>query len=193
MQPSVAYLSVLLHSTLVQQSSRPNDEDAKESYYDSDSSENGRLWGISSIPSTTITPPAISTSGPEEEGNSAPGPPANQATVPRLTLTISPPVSDHDPPAPEPIAASHLPTSRQDSPTPSPVFGLTPISPIYAAFGRDTWPFRPIEEYILDHLEDFFPGHDLDEPLIDQVEIANEGLQSSREFPFHFSLRLIIF
>lgn len=189
----MAYLSVLLHSISVQQDSRANDEEAKEHYYDSDSSGNSRLWGMPSIPSTTITPPAIKTSGPEEEGNSVLEPSPNQVTVPRLTLTISPLVSDHDPPAPKPIVASHLPTSSQNSPTPSPIFGLTPTSPTRASFGRDTWPFRPIEEYILDHLEDFFPDHDLDEPFIDEAEIPNEGLQSSREFPFHFSLRLIIF
>ncbi|KAG9044503.1 hypothetical protein FS837_008053 [Tulasnella sp. UAMH 9824] len=167
-----------IESTSAQQDSRANDEEAKEQYYDSDSSENGPLWGMSSIPSTTIIPPAIKTSGSEEKGNSIFEPSPNQATIPRLTLTISPLVSDHDPPTPKPIDASHLPTSRKKLPTPSPIFGLTPTSPTLAAFGRDTWPYRPVEEYILDHLEDFFPNHDLDEPFIDQVEIATEGPQT---------------
>ncbi|KAG8896557.1 hypothetical protein FRC00_005738 [Tulasnella sp. 408] len=172
----MAYLSVILPSTSIQQDSRANDEEEKEHSYDTDSSENGRLWGI---PSTTIAPPVIKTSGPEEEENSVLGTLPDQVTIPRLTLTISPLVSDPDPPAPKPIAASHLPAATQNSPTPSPVFGLTPTSPTHASFRRDKWPFRPIEEYILDHLEDFFPDHDLDEPCIDQAEVANEGLQSS--------------
>ncbi|KIO31656.1 hypothetical protein M407DRAFT_67775 [Tulasnella calospora MUT 4182] len=75
--------------------------------------------------------------------------------------------------------ATNLPTSRENSPSPSPA-GLTPTSGINrrASFRRDTWAFRPIQEDVLDHLQDFFPDHDLDKPFIDQVQIANEGLPS---------------
>ncbi|KAG8920410.1 hypothetical protein FRC01_000760 [Tulasnella sp. 417] len=62
----------------------------------------------------------------------------------------------------------------------APVSGLTPTKGTKrrASFRRDTWAFRPIQEDVLDHLQDFFPDHDLDKPFIDQIQIANEGILS---------------
>ncbi|KAG8914839.1 hypothetical protein FRC00_010471 [Tulasnella sp. 408] len=162
---------------------QPNGEEEEEEYYDSDSSEEDeRFWNTSSAPSATATPPAIKTSGPDEEANSTLGP-LNRSRGPNLTVMISPLVDDRGSPMPTPsTAATNLPTSRENSPSPSPspASGLTPTSGINrrASFRRDTWAFRPIQEDVLDHLQDFFPDHDLDKPFIDQVQIANEGLPS---------------
>ncbi|KAG8914160.1 hypothetical protein FRC01_004196, partial [Tulasnella sp. 417] len=160
---------------------QPNGEDEEEEYYySSDSSEEDqRFWNTSSAPSAIATPPAIKTSGPEDDGNSTLGP-LTRSRGPNLTVMISPLVDDRGSPMPTPsTAATNLPTSRENSPSPL-ASALTPTSGINrrASFRRDTWAFRPIQEDVLDHLQDFFPDHDLDKPFIDQVQIANEGLAS---------------
>ncbi|KAG9017078.1 hypothetical protein FRB90_001857 [Tulasnella sp. 427] len=175
-----------LHQQETSEDAQPNEEEHdgeedEEAYSDSDSSEDdARFWNQSSVPSAAATPPAIKTTEPDDDESSTIGP-WNRGRGPSLTLSISPLVDDRGSPMPTPLPGkTNLPSSRENSPSPSPAAGLTPTGGINrrASFRRDTWAFRPIQEDVLDHLQDFFPDHDLDKPFIDQVQIANEGLAS---------------
>lgn len=48
-----------------------------------------------------------------------------------------------------------------------------------ASFDTNNWAFRPPVEQVYDNLEDFFPNHDLDKPIVDASSAApNSGMSS---------------
>lgn len=48
-----------------------------------------------------------------------------------------------------------------------------------ASFNDNAWAYRPSVEQVYDNLEEFFPGHDLDKPIVDAgMSGPNSGLSS---------------
>ncbi|KIO31636.1 hypothetical protein M407DRAFT_67689 [Tulasnella calospora MUT 4182] len=82
----------------------------------------------------------------------------------------------HCPPSPCSTAGQWA-SLHQDSPPP-PALSLTPTRDINH---RPSWAFRPTQEDLFDRLDEFFPNHDLERPIFDPVQIANEGLPSPVE------------
>ncbi|KAG9006735.1 hypothetical protein FRB93_008467 [Tulasnella sp. JGI-2019a] len=159
------------------------DEDEEEYSDDDDDDDDDRFWNTSATP----TPAATKSPRAEEDDGSGTmtqdmvnkigSRPQSMSRGPSLTVQIAPVVDDRG--SPQTPAASSMPpsslssTSTEQALTPDDV--LTPgglgASGIdrRASFRRDTWAFRPKAEEVYDHLQDFFPDHDLDKTFIDPI------------------------
>ncbi|KAG8884245.1 hypothetical protein FRB97_004750 [Tulasnella sp. 331] len=158
------------------------EEEDEEWSDDDEDDDDDRFWNTSATP----TPAASRSPRVDEEDGSGTmtqdmakqisARPLSMSRGPSLTVQITTPiVDDRNSPLGTP-AASEMPLSSgstQQSLTPSEA--MTPgglgVGGIdrRASFRRDTWAFRPKAEEVYDHLQDFFPDHDLDKTFIDPI------------------------
>lgn len=73
-------------------------------------------------------------------------------------------------------AATNLPAPEENSFSPSPVSGSTPTGGANrrALLRRDALAVRPTPEDVFDLRQEFFPDHDLNKPVIDDVRPNRE-------------------
>lgn len=127
----------------------------------------------------TLRPDAISLHDPGSVGGAPLVAQISSPRRPELRLTIDPPRSG--------------PPSRSTSPRPRPsprlktINTITPLGQPSPGIGRSNsfarrdndWAFRPPPEQLYDNLDDFFPKHDLDKPVLDASGAPGSPLVAS--------------
>lgn len=122
--------------------------------------------------------------------------PLSMSRGPSLTVQITTPVvDDRSSPAGTPAASAMPLSSGSTQHTLTPSDAMTPgglgVGGVdrRASFRRDTWAFRPKAEEVYDHLQDFFPDHDLDRTFIDPISGGISPVESPPAAPAPTSVK----
>ncbi|KAF9535368.1 hypothetical protein CPB83DRAFT_5940 [Crepidotus variabilis] len=152
----------------------------------------------STIPTPHLPPPLAATKSYEEEeeesdfsGNTWIVPPGSKSPRPPLTVQI-------DSGTPTPSSSSNTVTTTSNRPPlPSDSSSTAHLAPnrsrrpdsSFVDADSDSWAPRPPPENIYEHLEKFFPKHDLDKPVIEASsgDTSPTSLEPSAALPSHTS------